>query len=133
MPVRLLVESFYYQLWNRVDLSIASEILHPAVSFRGSVGLAAVGRAEVCDYVTMVTTALSDYRCDVEALIAEGPKAAPKVRFSGLHRGDFLGHPPTDDHRWLAAVRSSTSSVADRGDVHCVHAGWVGARGLAGG
>ena len=105
MPVRRLVESFYDQLWNRVDLAIASEILHPDVSFRGSVGLAAVGRSEVCDYVTMVTTALSDYRCDVEALIDQGRSAAAKVRFSGLHSGSFLGVPPTGRRiEWVGAA-----------------------------
>ena len=105
MPVRRLVESFYDQLWNRVDLAIASEILHPDVSFRGSVGLAAVGRSEVCDYVTMVTTALSDYRCDVEALIDQGQSAAAKVRFSGLHSGSFLGVPPTGRRvEWVGAA-----------------------------
>ena len=105
MPVRRLVESFYDQLWNRVDLAIASEILHPDVSFRGSVGLAAVGRSGVCDYVTMVTTALSDYRCDVEALIDQGRSAAAKVRFSGLHSGSFLGVPPTGRRiEWVGAA-----------------------------
>ena len=43
----------------------------------------------------MVTTALSGYRCDVESLIAEGNRAAARVRFSGLHVGEFLGFPPT--------------------------------------
>ena len=105
MPVRLLVAAFYDRLWNRVDLAIASEILHPEVSFRGSVGMAAVGRSGVCDYVTMVTTALADYRCDVEELIAHGPTAAAKVRFSGLHRGDFLGYPPTGRRvEWMGAA-----------------------------
>jgi len=105
VPVRRLVESFYDQLWNRVDLAIASEILHPDVAFRGSVGLAAVGRSEVCDYVTMVTTALSDYRCDVEALIDQGRSAAAKVRFSGLHSGSFLGVPPTGRRvEWVGAA-----------------------------
>ena len=91
MPVRLLVAAFYDRLWNRVDLAIASEILHPEVSFRGSVGMAAVGRSGVCDYVTMVTTALADYRCDVEELIAQGPTAAAKVRFSGSTEGTSSG------------------------------------------
>jgi len=105
VPVRPLVAAFYDRLWNRVDLAIASEILHPEVSFRGSVGMAAVGRSGVCDYVTMVTTALADYRCDVEELIAQGPTAAAKVRFSGLHRGDFLGYPPTGRRvEWMGAA-----------------------------
>lgn len=105
MSVRSLVESFYDRLWNRVDLAIASEILHPEVSFRGSVGLAALGRAEVCDYVAMVTTALSNYRCDVESLIAEGERATAKVRFSGIHTGEFLGHSPTGRRvEWMGAA-----------------------------
>jgi len=105
VTIRLLVESFYERLWNRVDLAVASEILHPEVSFRGSVGLAAIGRSGVCDYVTMVTTALSDYRCDVEELIAQGSSAAAKVRFSGLHSGDFLGYSPTGRRvEWMGAA-----------------------------
>lgn len=104
MSVRALVESFYDRLWNRVDLGFASEILHPDVSFRGSVGVAAVGRTAVCGYVTMVTTALADYRCDVETLVADGPSAAAKVRFSGVHRGAFLGYPPTGRRiEWMGA------------------------------
>ncbi len=105
MPVRQLVERFYDQLWNQVDLAVASEILHPDISFRGSVGVGAVGRSEVCNYVTMVTTALDEYRCDVEMLIAEGAAASARVRFSGLHSGTFLGYPPTGRRvEWMGAA-----------------------------
>ena len=105
MSVRALVERFYDRLWNEVDLAVASEILHPDVTFRGSVGVGAVGRSAVCDYVTMVTTALAEYRCDVEVVIAEAQGAAAKVRFSGLHTGEFLGHPPTGRRvEWMGAA-----------------------------
>jgi len=103
--VRDLVRVFYEKFWNEVDLEKADEILHPDVTFRGSVGLGARGRREVCDYVLMVTTALSGYRCDVESLIADGDSAAAKVRFSGIHTGDFLGHPPTGRRvEWIGAA-----------------------------
>lgn len=105
MDIRELVRLFYEKLWNETDLGIAEEILHPEVRFRGSVGVGATGRLEVCDYVAMVTTALSDYRCEVEALIVQGTGAAAKVRFSGLHRGDFLGYPPTGRRvEWMGAA-----------------------------
>jgi len=53
----------------------------------------------------MVTTALSEYRCDVEELVAQGPSAAAKVRFSGLHSGDFLGYSPTGRRvEWMGAA-----------------------------
>ena len=105
MLLRDLVRVFYEKFWNEVDLEKADEILHPDVTFRGSVGVGARGRREVCDYVLMVTTALSGYRCDVESLIADGDSAAAKVRFSGIHSGNFLGHPPTGRRvEWIGAA-----------------------------
>ena len=105
MAVRELVSLFYEKLWNEIDFEIADEILHPNVTFRGSVGVGAIGHHEVCDYVRMVTTALSGYRCDVESLIAEVNHAVAKVRFSGLHVGEFLGYPPTGRHvEWIGAA-----------------------------
>lgn len=105
MAVRELVRIFYEQFWNEVDLDLADEILHPEVTFRGSVGVGARGRHQVCDYVLMVTGALSGYRCDVESLIADGERAAAKVRFSGVHMGEFLGHSPTGRRvEWVGAA-----------------------------
>ena len=105
MTVRELVRFFYEKFWNEIDLGMADEILHPDVTFRGSVGVGASGRRDVCDYVLMVTTALSGYRCEVESLIADGDRAAAKVRFSGLHRGEFLGYPPTGRRvEWMGAA-----------------------------
>ena len=93
--MRHLVERFYADLWNKVDLDSADEILHRDVDFRGSVGLQARGRAAVCEYVSMVTTALADYRCEIQTLIVQGDQAAARMRFSGVHVGPFLGYQPS--------------------------------------
>ena len=70
-------------------------------------GGGATGHHEVCDYVRMVTTALSGYRSDVESLITEGNHAVVKVSFSGLHVGEFLAYPPTGRHvKWIGAAFS---------------------------
>lgn len=105
MEIHDLVRLFYGRLWNEVDFAVADELLHADVTFRGSVGVGANGRREVCDYVRMITTALSGYRCDIMSLIVEGDRAAAKVRFSGTHTGDFLGYPPTGRHvEWMGAA-----------------------------
>lgn len=105
MVINELVRLFYEKFWNEIDFGIAEEILHPEVTFRGSVGVGATGRQEVCDYVRMVTTALSGYRCEVESLLAEGDRAAARVRFSGFHVGEFLGFPPTGRQvEWVGAA-----------------------------
>ena len=104
MSITRLVDRFYGELWNEVNLLAAAEILHPEVLFRGSIGLGASGRMEVCNYISMVTTALSDYRCDVQSVIANGDRAAAKVRFSGIHVGEFLGYQPTGRGlEWMGA------------------------------
>jgi predicted ester cyclase len=105
MSVRNLVDRFYGEFWNQVRLEVADEILHPEVTFRGSVGLGAKGPREVCDYVTMVTNALTGYRCHVLEVIVEDDRAVAKVRFSGVHEGTFLGYPPTGQMvEWIGAA-----------------------------
>ena len=89
MAVREMVFLFYEKLWNEIDFEIADEILHPNVTFRGSVGGGATGHHEVCDYVRMVTTALSGYRSDVESLITEGNHAVVKSVSLGFMWGSF--------------------------------------------
>lgn len=93
--MRHLVERFYNELWNKVNLDCADEILHRDVDFRGSVGPHAHGRAAVCEYVSMVTTSLADYRCDIQTLIVDQEHAAARMSFSGAHVGPFLGYPPS--------------------------------------
>lgn len=103
--MRDLVERFYADLWNKVDLDCADEILHHDVDFRGSVGLHACGRDAVCSYVSMVTMALADYRCEIQTLIVQDEQAAAHMWFSGVHIGPFLGYQPSG-HRveWQGAA-----------------------------
>lgn len=52
-----------------------------------------------------ITSALSDYRCDIDSLLIDGDRAAAKVRFSGVHVGEFLGFPPTGRRvEWVGAA-----------------------------
>ena len=43
MTVDELVRIFYDRFWNRIELSVADEILHLDVVFRGSVGVGVTG------------------------------------------------------------------------------------------
>jgi predicted ester cyclase/acyl-coenzyme A thioesterase PaaI-like protein len=89
------VRRFYDVLWNAHDISSASSILHPDVTFRGSLGHEKKGHAGVAEYVDMVHRALGEYRCVIEELLEEGDKVFAKMTFCGIHRGEFLGHLPT--------------------------------------
>jgi steroid delta-isomerase-like uncharacterized protein len=99
------VRLFYDEVWNRTDLAVMPDLLAPDVTFRGSLGAVRRGLAQVADYVREVTAALGDYRCDVEELVAEDDRVVARMTFSGVHRGELLGVPPTGRRvRWAGAA-----------------------------
>ena len=93
--IRTVVLSFYSDIWNRHDKSKIPELLCPDFTFRGSLGQEKTGHAGFASYVDFVREALGEYRCEILDLVVEEPKAFARMRFSGLHRGDFFGYSPT--------------------------------------
>jgi steroid delta-isomerase-like uncharacterized protein len=100
-----IVERFYDEIWNRREEGAIERLCTIDLSFRGSLGIEKHGREELAEYVEMVTSALGEYHCAIDALVAEGDRAFAKMRFSGIHRGEFLGHPPTGRRvEWAGAA-----------------------------
>jgi predicted ester cyclase len=100
-----LVQAFYERIWNAGDTGATVQLLDPDFIFRGSLGAEMRGRDAFCGYVRSVRTALDSYRCDILACVTEGERAFAKMRFSGIHVGQFRGFAPT--HRpvqWLGAA-----------------------------
>jgi predicted ester cyclase len=122
--IRTVVESFYADIWNRHDKSKIPALLCSDFTFRGSLGQARTGHDGFASYVDFVHKALAEYRCDILDLVVEEPKAFARMRFSGIHRGDFFGYPPTGKPvEWAgsALFTFSVDQVADLwvlGDVH---------------
>ena len=91
MTVADLVRAFYEDIWNRQDKSQLDHIIAPDFRFRGSLGLEKTGPEEFWDYVRYIVEPLGEYRCEIQELVCEGPKAFAKMWFSGTHRGELLG------------------------------------------
>jgi predicted ester cyclase len=53
------------------------------------------GVAGLRDHYSGLLKGFPDMRIDVDDIIAEGEKVAHRFRFSGTHRGEFLGFAPT--------------------------------------
>src|ERR1700740_3645611 len=95
MSPKRLIERFYHEVWNRADEVVAREILHPEFCFRGSLGDEKRGPDGFITYLRMIHTALSKYTCTIEEIVEEGQRAAARMRFAGIHRGQFSAwHPP---------------------------------------
>ena len=122
--IREVVESFYADIWNRHDKSKIPALLCDGFTFRGSLGQAKVGHEGFGSYVDFVHATLDRYRCDIVDLVVEDSKAFARMRFSGIHRGEFFGYQPTNKHvEWLGSALFSFDGekVADLwvlGDVH---------------
>ena len=77
---------------------------------RLSLGVDRHGHEGLAEYVREVTGALSDYRCEIETLVAEGERAFAKMRFTGRHTGPFLGFAATGaEIAWAGAALFDTA------------------------
>jgi predicted ester cyclase len=100
-----LVESFYADIWNRGDLSFVPKLLRDGFTFRGSLGTERKGHGEFTAYVSMVRGALDDYRCEILDLVTDDLRAFARMRFSGVHTGEFLGYAPSGKRiEWMGAA-----------------------------
>jgi len=105
MDPRTAVMVFYEDVWNRRNKARVPELFHQGFTFRGSLGSERRGYAEFCDYLDAVTGALADYVCTVQTVVVEADRAFAKVLFSGVHRAEFLGFPPTGKPvSWVGAA-----------------------------
>ncbi len=53
------------------------------------------GKAALRAMITMMRAAFPDLHVTVEDMLQDGSKVVTRSRFSGTHRGDFMGIPPT--------------------------------------
>ena len=92
---RALINAWYSRMWNRWDKSAFSDLLCPDISLRGSLGVTVNGYDGVSAYMNQVRGAFPDFHNTVEEIISEGPAAFARLTYSGTHKGEVLGFPPT--------------------------------------
>ena len=90
-----LVSRFYHDLWNRWDDEGVEELLHEDFTFRGSLGTETRGRDEWRSYRDAVRAGSSDFHNEILDLVADGDRAAARLRYTGSHTGPLAGLPAT--------------------------------------
>ena len=90
-----LIESFYRDVWNAWSDEAARRLLHPHLTFRGSLGRRTQGLDEFLAYVAEVRAAFPDFHNKVTDLVAQADRVAARLTYTGTHRGEVLGYPPT--------------------------------------
>jgi predicted ester cyclase len=86
-----LVHRFHDDLWNAWDDAAVSEVLHPDLRFRGSLGQETRGLDAWRAYRDDVRRGSPDFHNDVLDLVSDGDRAAARLRWSGTQDGPLLG------------------------------------------
>jgi len=117
--VERLVRRFYHDLWNRWDDEGVEELLHEDFTFRGSLGTETRGRDEWRSYRDAVRAGSSDFHNEILDLVADGDRAAAKLRYTGSHTGPLAGLPATGRRFSYAGAAFFT------GDARQLTSAWV--------
>ena len=99
------VRKFYEVIWNQHNRDAIPEVLHENVKFRGSLGQDKRGHSGFAEYLDMVHEALGEYQCTVDELVSEPGRVFAKMKFTGIHKGEFMGYLPTSKRvTWSGAA-----------------------------
>ena len=123
---KTLVESFYFEVWNKRNHREAHAILADNFTFRGSLGDEKTGVDGFLDYVEAVHTALGEYQCVIDDLVISAQKVAARMTFKGMHQNTFFGVEPTHKNiEWSGAAffeikRSKIQTLWVLGDIDSI-------------
>jgi steroid delta-isomerase-like uncharacterized protein len=91
MEIEGLVRRFYDELWNTWADDAVEDVLAGDFTFRGSLGAETRGPDGWRTYRDTIRAATPDLHNDVVELIADGDRAAARLRYTGRHDGPLLG------------------------------------------
>jgi predicted ester cyclase len=94
-PIAALVRRFYNDVWDRWDDEAVDQLLAEDFIFRGSLGDEERGRDGFRAYRDKLRAVFPNFRNEIVYLVAEGERAAVRLRCSGRHEGELFAIPPT--------------------------------------
>jgi steroid delta-isomerase-like uncharacterized protein len=93
---KALVRQMVEETFNRGNIAYFDEIIAPDFVEREVLppGIQS-GREGVKQLTAMLRSAFPDFQATIEDIIAEGDKVVIRQTWTGTHRGEFMGIPPT--------------------------------------
>ena len=93
---KALVRQMVEELFNRGNMSRADEFLAPDFVEREELppGIPR-DREGVKQLTIMLRSAFPDFKATIDDIVAEGDKVVIRQTWSGTHKGEFMGVPPT--------------------------------------
>jgi steroid delta-isomerase-like uncharacterized protein len=93
---KALVRQMVEEMFNRGNISVADKFLAPDFVEREELppGIPR-DREGVKQLTAMFRSAFPDFKATIDDIIAEGDKVVIRQTWSGTHKGEFMGIPPT--------------------------------------
>ncbi len=95
---KALVRNILEEAYNKGNLDVIDEHLAPDYVHHNPPTGVPNDREGYKQAVTMLRTAFPDYHITIDDMIAEGDKVVLRLHWSGTHKGEFMGIPPTGKH-----------------------------------
>jgi pSer/pThr/pTyr-binding forkhead associated (FHA) protein/ketosteroid isomerase-like protein len=94
---RQLFTRWFEELWNKKNYAITQELVHPEFTAHGAGGQdIKQGPNGVAGMVSTWHKAFPDGRMTMDDIITEGDLSVIRMTFTGTHKGDFYGVPPSN-------------------------------------
>jgi steroid delta-isomerase-like uncharacterized protein len=96
---KALARQMIEEVFNRGNVSRADEFMAPDFVEREELppGLPP-GREGVKQLTAAMRNAFPDFKATIDDIVAEGDKVVLRQTWSGTHKGEFMGVPPTGKH-----------------------------------
>jgi steroid delta-isomerase-like uncharacterized protein len=94
---KAIIRRLYAEIWNKHKLEVVDEIISSSHALQApNVSGSAVGPEAYKRQITLFLAGYPDLCFTVEDTVAENDKVVACWTFSGTHKGDFMGVPPTN-------------------------------------
>ena len=90
-----------FKAFGELDLDVIDETYSPNYEFdapalKGSSSSASSGREAFKQRVVAFSNAFANVKYNIDDIVGEGDLVATYFSFEGIHRGEFVGFPPTN-------------------------------------
>jgi steroid delta-isomerase-like uncharacterized protein len=102
---KVLVRQMVEEVFNRGNISLADKFLAPDFVEREELPPGVPrGREGVKQLTAMFRSAFPDFKATIDDLIAEGDKVVIRQTWTGTHKGEFMGMPPTGKRMSIGVI-----------------------------
>jgi len=95
MQPEILIRTFIDDVFNKGDLSVLEEIIHPEYRY-SSPDTQLSGIGQLTEFIQAFRNAFPDLNLQIDDLIVSDDRSCTAFTLSGTHKEDFMGIPATE-------------------------------------